>query len=279
MAEALRRALADGQLLRPARPAFSGDASNRAWAELLELRPERSGATAGGGPVDVVVVRRRSHEALERCLAALERQTSPGIRVHAAESREDGLARGDAPYVVFLDEGDVPEPELIEALLRAQARSGADAVGCGLRTAEGLQLFSGRPGGLGVLANDYGAVALLRREALAEQAPAWPAGRDPDWGLLTGLTATGAKVVSIPEPLVTRSAGVGTVREDPGDALLAVQELERALPRPLRGMARLAAGLAANAARSDGARKGDAPIARLLLRLRAAVGRLTGPRR
>jgi glycosyltransferase involved in cell wall biosynthesis len=279
IAEALRRALAEGELLRPARPAFSGDASYRAWAELVELRPERSGATASGGPVDVVVVQRGSHEALERSLAALEQQTSPGVRVHVAESREDGLAKGEAPYVVFLDEGDVPEPELIEVLLRAQARSGADAVSCGLRSAEGLQFFSGQPGGLGVLANDYGAVALLRRDALPEHVPAWPADRDPDWRLLAGLTATGAKVVSIPEPLVTRSAGVGTVREDPGDALLAVHELERALPRPLRGMARLAAGLAANAARSDGARKEDAPIARLLLRLRAAVGRLSGPRR
>lgn len=280
MADALRRALAEGELLRPARPGFSGDASYRAWAELLELRPERSRANAdGGGAVDVVVVRRGSDEALQRCLAALGRQTSPAVRVHVAESREDGLAEGDAPYVVFLEEGDVPEPELVDALLRAQARSGADAVTCGLRTAEGLQLFSGQPGGLGVLANGYGAVALLRREALAEQAAAWPADRDPDWQLLASLTAAGAKVVSIPTPLVTRSTGVGNVEDDPGDALLAVHELERALPRPLRGAARLAAGLAANAARSDGARKGEAGIARLVLRVRAAARRLSGPRR
>ena len=100
MADALRRALADGEPLRPARPAFSGDASYRAWAELLELRPERGTATAdGGGPVDVdvVVVRRGSHEALERCLAALERQTSPDVRVHVAES----LPRGGLDLIEY----------------------------------------------------------------------------------------------------------------------------------------------------------------------------------
>jgi glycosyltransferase involved in cell wall biosynthesis len=279
MAGALQRALAEGERLRPARPAFSGDASYRAWAELLELHPEPSSEAADVPPVDVIVVRRGSEEALERCLAALEQQTAAGIRVDVADSREDGLAKGEAPYVVFLDEADLPEPGLIEALLRAQARSGADAVSCGLRTADRLQLFSGQPGGLGLLANDYGAVALFDRAALAEQAPAWPADRDADWRLLAGLTAAGRTVVSIPEPLVTRSAGVGTVKGDSGDALLAVHELERALPRPLRGMARLAAGLAANAPPRDGGRARNARIARLVLRLRVAAGRLSGPRR
>ncbi|MFL5982824.1 MAG: glycosyltransferase [Gaiellaceae bacterium] len=284
MAEALRRAMADAGPLRPPRAAFSGAASYRAWAELLELRPQRRSATAHGDAVDVVVVQRGSREALERCLAALGRQTSPDLRVHAAPTREEGLGKGDAPYVVFLDEEDVPDPQLIERLLVAQARSGADAVSCGLRIVRPgggttLHFFSGQPGGLGVLANEYGTVALLRRDALARKAPAWPADHDPDWQLLAGLTAAGANVVSVPEPLVTRSAAVGTLEDDPGDALLAVHEVERSLPRSLRGTARLAAGLAANAPRADGAREGDAGVARFVLRLRAAARRLSGPRR
>jgi hypothetical protein len=206
--------------------------------------------------MDVVVARRGSTEALE-----------------------DALAKGTAPWVLFLDEQDVPDEALVETLVRAQARSGADVVSCGLRTARGLQLFSGQPGGVGVLANDYGAVGLIRRDALAHKRPAWPADSDPGWQLLAGLTIAGANVVSLPEPLVTRRVPTGIVEDDPGDALLVVHELERALPRPLRGAARLAAGLAANAPRSDGTPESPAGIARLVLRLRTAARRLSGPRR
>jgi O-antigen biosynthesis protein len=278
MADALRRAIVEEGMLRPARAGFSGSASADAWAELLELGPQQVRATAGDASVDVVVVQRGSRDALERCVAALGRQTSPRVHVHVADTRAEGLASGSAPYVVFLDEEDVADPQLIEALLGAQVRSGADVVSCGLRSATGLRLFSGQPGGLGVLANDYGAVALFRRDVLAGNAPAWPADRDPDWQLLAEAAAAGANVVSIPEPLVTRAAGVGTVEDDSGDALLVVHELERALPRPLRGTARLAAGLAANAARSDGTHERATAIARLVLRLRAAARRLSGLR-
>jgi glycosyltransferase involved in cell wall biosynthesis len=250
MAEALRRVIAGEEALRPARPGFSGATSSRAWAELLELRPQRKDTTAADVEVDVV----------------------------GNGSRGEGLRTGTAPFVLFLDEEDEPDAELVQTLLLAQARSGADAVSCGLRTADGLELFSGEPGGLGVLANDYGAVALIRREA-AGNASAWPADRDPDWHVLARLAASGATVVSLPKPLVTRKAGVGTIRDGPADALLAVQELERALPRPLRGAARLAAGLAANAPRTDGTPKRDARIARLVLRIRTAAGRLSGSRR
>jgi glycosyltransferase involved in cell wall biosynthesis len=272
MADALRRVIAEEGVLRPARAAFSGNASAQAWAELLELRPEHASATRDETDVDVVIGHRGSREALER-------QTWPRVHVHVAGTRAEGLAKGIAPYVVFLDEEDVPDPQLIEALLDAQARSGADVVSCGVRDGMGLRLFSGEPGGLGVLSNDYGAVALFRRDVLTGSAPAWPTDHDPDWQLLARLAAAGANIVSIPEPLVTRARAVGTVEDDPGDALLVVHELERTLPRPLRGTARLAAGLAANATRSDGTRESPIGIARLVLRLRAAARRLSGPRR
>src|SRR5262249_34456076 len=109
LAEALRRVITGNEALRPARPGFSSATSSRAWAELLELRPQRNDARPGDDPVDVIVVRRGSRE---------------------------GARTGTAPFVLFLDEEDVPDAELVETLLTAQARSGADAVSCGLRTAD-----------------------------------------------------------------------------------------------------------------------------------------------
>ena len=287
IAEALRRALADGRMLRPPRPGFSGADSYRRWGEIVDMRPHRRVTTADG-PVDVVVVNRRSREALGRCLSALERQTYANFRVHVsagafvAEARQRGLRAGTAPYVVFLDEEDVPEAELLETLLRAQAASGADVVSCGVRleTAEGrgtLQFFSGQPGGLGALANGYGTVALLRREVLGDEETAWPAERDPDWPLLARCTAAGASVISIPAPLATRTARVGSVDDDPSDALLAVNELEHALPVSLRGTARLTAGLAVNAPPAPTASAGGG-VVNVALRLAAAIRRLSGPR-
>jgi glycosyltransferase involved in cell wall biosynthesis len=261
---ALRRALADGHVLRPARPAFSNTASAEAWADVIQMRPHpRSYRTDAA--VDVVVVHRASRDALERCLAALERQRTAPASVTVAEvgvgassveaAREQALRAGSAPFVVFLDEEDEPDPELLSTLLRAQAASGADAVTCGLRvTTEAgestLHFFSGEAGGLGALANAYGSAPLLRRSALRDLSGAWPAERDADWPLLAGLAVAGARIVSVPTPLVTRRTAPGSVDRDPSDALLVVDRLERALPEPLQGAARVVAGVAADAPRS-----------------------------
>jgi hypothetical protein len=156
--------------------------------------------------------------------------------------------------VVFLDEEDVAEPELLEALVRAQSISGADVVTCGLRIVgtDGtptLHFFSGEPQGLGVLANGYGNVALLRRAVIDDPSPVAPAEHDADWPFLAGLVVSGTHIVSIPLPLVTRSAGPGAIERDPADALVVAQHAEHALPNPVRSTARLAAGLAADAPR------------------------------
>ncbi len=222
------------------------------------------------GPVDVVVIHRRSPEALSRCLSALELQTYADFGVTVAHSertsveaaREEGLRAGSAPFMLFLDEEDVPDAELLRTLVKAQRTSGADVVTCGLRlvTDRGertLHFFSGEPGALGVLSNDYGNVALLRRSLLADLAGPRPGEGDADWPLLAALSVSGAWIVSIPVPLVTRSAQPGSVERDPGDALLVLEQFEHALPDPQRLTARLAAGLAAMppvppADRSDG---------------------------
>jgi hypothetical protein len=154
---------------------------------------------------------------------------------------------------VFLDEDDVPDEDLLTILARAQRESGADAVTCGVRAADGtVHFFSAEPRGLGALSNDYGTVALLRRDALAELATPWPAEADPDWPLHAGLAAAGAEIVSVPLPLVTQTRAPGTIADSPSDALLVLERLERAAPDQLRLVGRLAVGLAAVTAEAPG---------------------------
>jgi glycosyltransferase involved in cell wall biosynthesis len=163
---------------------------------------------------------------------------------------EDADAAAAADFAVVPPDAD---EHLRETLVRAQRATNADVVTCGLRLADGrLHFFAGDAGGLGALANAFGTVALVRR-ALLDAAPAvWPEQRDTAWPWLAGLAASGASIVSIPIPLAESRAAPGTVENDPAAALQAVQQLERALPEPLRGAARLAAGLAADRPRETG---------------------------
>ena len=241
---ALRRAL--DATPRPAAPAFDAAMSVRGWDEVLALRPRSQPAAIPAADVDVIVIDRTSQTSVEAARAA-------------------ALTATTAPFVLFLDGADVPDDELVGTLLRAQAASGADVVTCGLRLPDGLHFFSGEPRGLGVLANDYGNVALVRRSLFSDVAGHRPAEHDPDWPLLARLAASGAQIVSIPVPLVTRTRRPGSVEEHPADALLAVQELERALPDAAASLARLAAGLAA----ATSARRRAHPRAASRWRLRA----------
>jgi glycosyltransferase involved in cell wall biosynthesis len=174
---ALRRALVDG--VRPVRASFTAATSYERWGEVLALRAARR-ATAGGPAVDVIV------PADSRAATALREQTYESFRVIGS------VAEGSAPYVVFLDPDDLPDEKLLETLVEAQAASGADAVSCGVRVGSTLHFFIGDPGGLGALANEYGNVALLRRELLNDAAGPWAPETDTDWPLLAKLAAEGA---------------------------------------------------------------------------------------
>jgi glycosyltransferase involved in cell wall biosynthesis len=232
LAAALRRALHEGS--QPARPAFDADTSLRRWTDLLALQPKSTSAGATGHgrqDVDIIVTDRRSQQPVE-------------------EARTAALSDTSSPFVLLLDAEDEPDGDLVETLLGAQASSGADVVTCALRLPESLHFFLGEPGGLGVLANHYGNVALVRRALLSHEDARRPAEHDPDWPLLARLAASGARILSVPRPLVSRRVAPGTIEEHPGDALLAVQELERALPPAASALARLAAGLAATSART-----------------------------
>jgi len=209
---ALQKALTSADALRPAQAVLDSTGSLSAWVEVVEIRPApRADAGADLPAVDVL--------------------------------RERRVAGAAAPFVLFLDDGDEAGPDLLDTLKRAQAASGADVVSCGLRvrdeSGETLHFFHGDPGGLGLLFNGYGTVALIRRSLLADV--------EEDWPLLARLSLGGARIVSVPVPLVTRSAEPGNLERDPADALLVAERFERALPDSLRSLARLAAGLAAAA--------------------------------
>jgi hypothetical protein len=272
---ALRGVLDGGGAVQPVRAAFESTTSFERWADVVELRPDRR-PRAAPERVDVVV-QHRSPDASSPCVSALERQTYTNFRtvvadgVTAETARRSALADVSAPYVVFLDEGDVPDPQLLETLTAAQAASGADVVSCGLRVGSTLRFFTGDPGALGLLSNDYGTAALIRRSLLDDVAGARPADSDPDWPLLARLAASGADIVSIPLALVKRSSKPGSIEHDPGDALLAARELERALPDPLRSTARLTAGVAADAP-PPAATRSQGGAARRLKRLFTGAG-------
>ena len=96
-------------------PRCSGFSRSDGWMSRSTLSRPR---------VDVVVVRRGSQEALLRCVAALEEQTHANFDVVVADTRQSGLDQGSAPYVVFLDDEDIPDPGLVKTLLAAGAPRG-----------------------------------------------------------------------------------------------------------------------------------------------------------
>ena len=180
------------------------------------------------------------------------------VRPAAAEAGRPLATEAD--WVVLGEPDDVPDADLVALLTRAQAASGADAVTCGIRLASGTRhLFVGEPGGLGVLANHYGTTGLVRRSLL-------PQGATPDWLLFARLSLEGARIVSIPRPLVRRARPPSDVSSEPAEALLVAQEFERHLDDSVRPLARLAAGLGASA--EPPARQRPGLVRRLLRRIR-----------
>jgi glycosyltransferase involved in cell wall biosynthesis len=267
VSDALRRALADREALRPVRPAFEGSDVLRAWRDVLATETGSVAREFERPTVDVVVVERGR---ADLCLSALNAQSYEKLNVIRAATRAEGLLAGTAEWVIFLDGTDLPRPDFVEVLVQAQAASGADAVSCAVVQDGREHFFAGEPGGAGVLWNGYGTAALLRRSLLGDLQTAWPVVGDPDWPLLARLNADGASVVSVPMPLLTRAAPPGTLENEPSDALLVIEALERALPHQLRLLARLAAALAAESRRLP-----PTPPKQGLRRLRSLVRRFS----
>jgi len=272
---ALRRALADSEALRPVRAAFDGSDVLRAWRDVLAAKPSNSAREPEQPAVDVVVLDDGHADA---CLYALAAQRYERVNVIRAATREEGLRASTAEWLIFLDGADVPRPEFVEVLVRAQAASRADAVSCAIVHDGREHFFAGEPGGAGVLANGYGTAALLRRSLLGDVA-ARPGVADPDWALMARLSAGGARVVSVPLPLLSCARPPGTLDRDPGAALVVTEALEEALPDQFRLLARLAVGLAAAAPElappSPGPRRLRRLVGRFLVR-RQARGKARG---
>lgn len=180
-------------------------------------------------------------EPYERWAEVVERQTRSAP---AGPKPLGDLDRSE--WIVLLDDDDVPDANLVETLVAAQAASGADVVTCGVRYEDAQHFFIGEPGGLGVVSNAYGTVALVRRSLLPQRRTSWPVEGDPTWPVLAGLSLSGAEIVSIPKALVEQRRRPGDCRRGKSDALAVAQSFEEQLERPLESLARLAAGLAAD---------------------------------
>src|SRR6266511_3333541 len=165
----------DRVLFEPSADGVAG-ALQRALSNGEALRPARAAFDAAGG--------------YERWAAVVELEP---------EARPSGEG---ADSIVVRDETDVLHEDCVELLTRAQTVSGAAVVTCGVRLQDGTErLFLGEPRGVGLLANHYGTVSLVRRSLLPDGAE-----RQNPWPLYAQLSLEGATVVSIPRALATPRA-------------------------------------------------------------------------
>jgi len=254
LAERLRSALDDG--LAPARAAQDPQASVDAWLELVGSATPRA-RNEGRRPSRVSVVASgasgaaRAHE-----LAAATRAVE--VEVVQAASREEGLKRTAGEWVVFLDGVDEPDDDFLDALVDAQAASGADIVTAAVRPRSGgVQLFLGDPGALGLVANHYGVVGLVRSE-LAAAATFADDGPDCDWPFFARLVLGGARIASIPDALSGHAAEPGRIEDVPGEGLTVLEAFEAAAK--VEDLPQLAATLAAAYARATAQTQSSFPV-------------------
>ena len=251
LAATLRLALEAPTGFAAARPASDPAASLQAWLELVEtVAPPARGRAGAAVAVDVVVTDETS---AERAQALAARPALGDSHVVRAGSRRAGVDASGAEWILFLDEEDVPDEDLLDRLVAAQQAAAADAVTCAVRVgddAQSVRLFLGDPGALGLVENAYGVVVLVRRSRIAQQ---WDldGAVDPDWVLLAHLSFTGARIVSIPEPLATHRGKPGAVQDVPGDGLAVLEAFEAGGGESVRDLPQLAATLGAALARAQ----------------------------
>ncbi len=234
----------------PARPARSPEDALAAWLDVVEtVLPARPRVVA---PATSVAVVADGDDGVGRARRLAESTRSVAVDVIQAESRSAGLEQTAADWVVFLDDEDLPDDGMLDALVTAQAASDADAVTAAVRPADdpgAVRMFLGDPGALGLAENQYGVLGLVRRSAVVGQPPVDGAA-DPDWLLLARLALAGAAVVSMPEPLSSHGGRPGTAGDVPGDGLAVLEAFEAARV-PMPHLPQLTATLAAALARHE----------------------------
>jgi GT2 family glycosyltransferase len=181
--------------------------------------------------ISVVVPTRDRPEALERCQAALERQTVP-VEVVVVEdevghgpatARNEGVRRARGEVVCFTDDDCAPSPGWAEALAApilagdAQATAGPTLVGEGATAADHaweaivgyLQEQAAKPGtaspGFAATANLACSRELLERLPFDESFPA-AAGEDRDWA--ARAAELGVAPVFVPSAIVIHRPGL-----------------------------------------------------------------------
>jgi glycosyltransferase involved in cell wall biosynthesis len=260
---ALTGALSADGGFTPASPATAPRAAVDAWVELIES--VRAPEPHNGRRATSVSVVAESEASAARASRLSETTPDVHVEVVTAPSRREGLTRIASPWVVFLDDEDEPDGGFLEALVAAQAESGADVVTAAVRPSddrEATQVFLGDPGALGLAANHYGVVGLVRTDVLTTAL--LPDGTvDPDWPLFARLALAGCRIVSLPQPLSAHTGRTGRIDDVPGEGLAVLATFEEAGARELRDLPELAATLAAAIARGATAdRDGAEPTAR-----------------
>jgi hypothetical protein len=239
LAERLEAILSDSETMVPASAAFHADEILRVWESAFAQQESPKARPSHATTVAAVVRRRGRAEELERCLRSLREQSRPPDRIEVIdEVRSVGALTDD--FVFVLADADEPDPECLETLLNAQLACGADVVTCAFRSdeREAISLFLGDPGALGAIANYYGLAGLYRREM-------FPAETESDWLTLASRVLSGAQVVSVPRPLVRSSRIPEGASSAPEAALRVVAAFEHAGSPSFRGLATLAASIAA----------------------------------
>jgi glycosyltransferase involved in cell wall biosynthesis len=242
-AAALGPALASDNGIRPARPARAPEEALSAWLALVETVVPAS-STAGKTAARVAVVACGGDSA-NRARRLADHTRSVAVEVIPAESRAGGLEQATAEWVLFLDEDHIPDEGLLDALVAAQAASGADVVTTAVRTPDdGALLFLGDPGPLGLIENQYGVIGLLRRSLTSA---------DSDWVLFARAALAGGRIVSIPDPLIEHGGRPATIGNAPAEALAVLEAFETSDGKALHELPQLAATLGASLARREAA--------------------------
>ncbi len=251
LAAILRRALSSRPGFAPARAAREPRESVDAWLDVLDRVVPSSPRPARAATRVAIVA--TGEESARHAGRLAERTQSVEVEIAAADSRRAGLEQTSADWILFLDDDDRPDDGILDAIVAAQAASGADVVTTAVRPVDdpaGVHVFLGNPEGLGLVENQYGVLGMVRA-SLAAGHPLPDGAVDPDWPLFARLALAGARIVSIPEPLSTHAGRPGRAGDVPGDGLAVLAAFEEPPAAELHDLPQLAATLAASLAREE----------------------------
>ncbi len=200
------------------------------------------------------------------------RQPRAKVSVMAHEQLREELRPTAGDFVLLRSPTDELDADCVETLLGA-AGCGADVVTCGVRNNDGeVRLFVGEARELGLIGNYYGLVGLYRRSVLEQLALPEEFDGDLDWPLLVNASVAGAKIVSVPLPLVTSERHPGKAGDGSRSAFAVLQAFEQSNRTDLRDLPWLAASLAA--VRATSAQPGTVRPALARLRRFRKLGRV-----